>query len=58
MLEQPQVTRTTRSSGVMRGSPSPPSRGRMQRGHNTRGGNRIQPIVWNQDMQVMQGGKF
>lgn len=51
------MTRTTRSSGgVMRGSPSPSSRGRVLRGH-TRGGNRIQPIVWNQDMQIMQGGE-
>lgn len=56
MLEQPQMTRTTRSSGAMRGSPSSPSRGRILRGH-TRGGNRIQPIVWNQDMQIMQGGE-
>lgn len=57
MLEQPQNLRTTRSSAVMRGSPSPPSRGRVLRGH--RGGSRIQPIVWGgQDMQMMQqGGK-
>jgi hypothetical protein len=58
MLEQPQNLRTTRSGSVMRGSPSPPSRGRIMRGH--RGVPRIQPIVWGgQDMQMMQqGGKL
>lgn len=59
MLEQPHNLRTTRSGMVMRGSPSPPNRGRPMRGH--RGGiPRIQPIVWGgQDMQMMQqGGKL
>lgn len=55
MLEQPQNLRTTRSGGMMRGSPSPPQRGRILRGH--RGSGRIQPIIWGgQDMQMMQQG--
>lgn len=47
MLEHPQNLRTTRSgsAGYSRTGPSPP-RGR---GMRNRGGNRIQPIVWNQD---------
>lgn len=58
MLEQPisgMSPRQTRS-GMIRGSPTSPLRGRGQRGSN-RGGNRIQPIVWNQDMQMQMGGK-
>lgn len=56
MLEHPLMHRQTRS-GIIRGSPSPLSRGRVVRGHHQRGGNRIQPIVWNQnqDMQMMGG---
>lgn len=58
MLEQPTMTRTTRSGAVIRGTPtSPQQRGRVMRG-SQRGINRIQPIVWNQDGQVqMMGGK-
>lgn len=60
MLEQPLMTRQTRSAMTRGGSPTSPSRGRGQRG-NSRGGNRIQPIIWhpqgNQDMQMQMGGK-
>lgn len=58
MLEQPSVTRTTRSGAVIRGtSTSPQNRGRVMRGAQ-RGINR-NPIVWNQDGNQVQmmGGK-
>lgn len=55
------MTRTTRSGAVIRGSSTSPQqqqqRGRVSRG-SSRGMNRIQPIIWNQDGQVqMMGGK-
>lgn len=54
MLEQPPSTRQTRS--LSRGSPTSPMRGRGMRG--MRGGNRIQPIIWNQhESHQMMGGK-
>ena len=51
MLEQPMMTRSTRS--VSRGAPSPTRGGRFMRGVH-RGGNRIQPIIWNQEQQQQQ----
>lgn len=56
MLEPMMMTRSSRS--VNRGSPSPSRGGRFMRGSH-RGGNRIQPIVWNQnqEQQQMMGGK-
>lgn len=56
MLEQPMMTRSTRS--VSRGA-SPTRGGRYMRGTH-RGGNRIQPIIWNQEQQQQQmmSGKF
>lgn len=54
MLEQPTMTRTTRSGAVIRGnSTSPQQRGRVSRGSH-RGINRIQPIIWNQEGQQVQ----
>lgn len=57
MLEQPsQPLRTTRS-GSARGSPNSPNRGRIMRGAQR--GNRIQPIIWNQNQEMqMMGGEF
>lgn len=56
MLEHPsQQLRTTRS-GSVRGSPTSQNRGRIMRG-SQRGGNRIQPIIWNQNPDLM-GSEF